>query len=433
MTRAQDVGAVGIGYDVTNPPAGVRLAFGAVAARLKVTITEMAQASGISRTAIADLLTNRWPVRSSPDDIRRAIGDLLEQHGATDEELLRLWHAEGRGASVRRKTGTTTAAATLPMRQLPAVQASATDPDQDQKDTDMLPMKATLTAAARRHFRLFTDPFNGPVCSDEQMFRGAEFEYVREAAWQSAQNAGFVAIVGESGAGKTTVLEDLQARLLREQQQCIVFTPSVVGMEQDDNKGKTLKAADLMHAIVSRLAPDDTMPQTPSARSLKAKRLLAASSAMGNTHLLLIEEAHCMPNETLKHLKRLNEIREGRRGLVGILLLAQPELKKRLSDDMRDGRLREVAQRCEVVELLPLDGDIKPYLQTRAAAAKVDLARIVTDDGIDKLRQRLTLRRDGGAVSLCYPLAVNNLLVRAMNAAAELGVPVVNADVVAAA
>lgn len=141
-----------------------------------------------------------------------------------------------------------------------------------------------------------------------------------------------------------------------------------------------------------------------------------------------------MPDSTFRHLKRLHELRVGRRSLLGILLLAQPELKRRLADGLRDGTLREVSQRCEVVELLPLDQDLKAYLECRARAVGADLTRIVDDSAIEQLRSRLSRRIDAKrSISLAYPLAVHNLLTRAMNAAAEIGAPVVTGDLVKAA
>ena len=46
------------GYDVENPPPNTRLWLGIVASRVGATITDMATAARISRTAIANLLTN---------------------------------------------------------------------------------------------------------------------------------------------------------------------------------------------------------------------------------------------------------------------------------------------------------------------------------------------------------------------------------------
>lgn len=413
-------------YDVANPPAGVRLRLCDVSSRLLVTITEMADATGISRTAIAGLMSNTWPVRSDPQQLRTALLELMAARGATDDELATLFHARGHhradAAPVDRA-----ALAPLPARPKTAPVVGAPE------DEDMLPMKAVLSPHARRHFKLLANPFDGQVRCDEQMFRGAEYDYVAEAAWQCAQTSGFVAIIGESGAGKTTVLEDLEARLEREQRRLLVFKPSVLGMEESERKGHTLKSADILHAIISVLAPDQPVPVTMQARTLRARKLLSASASMGTDHLLVVEEAHCMPDATLKHLKRLHEQRDGRRSLLGILLLAQPELKGRLLRGTLDGTLREVAQRCELVELLPLASDIKPYLQTRASAVGVDINRLITDDGVAALLDRLAIKGAKSAVSLAYPLAVNNLMICALNKAADIGAPLVDAGVVRAA
>lgn len=417
--RADQLRRAAPAYDPAEPPAGVKLWLGVVASELNVTITEMSVAAGISRSAIANVLSNVWPVKTPQEQIRTALTELLASRGATDEDLARLFHAHGRA------NGTAGAA----RQRGPEARPHQPGPTEaTEEEPDMLPMKTALTPQARRHFKLFSNPF-GDVTSAEAMFSGAEFEYVREAVWQAAQVSGFVAVVGESGAGKTTVMEDLETRLQHSTQRVVIFRPSVLGMEENDTKGKTLKSADVLHAIISELAPDQPMPQTIPARTLRARKLLAGSASMGNLHLLVIEEAHCMPNATMKHLKRLHELREGRRNLLGILLLAQPELKTRLTSGMVDGSLREVAQRCEIVELMPLDSDIKPYLVKRATAANVDIGRLISDKAIEQLRERLTVKRGAQKVSLAYPLAVNNMLIRALNAAAEIGAPCVDEEI----
>ena len=61
-----------------------------------------------------------------------------------------------------------------------------------------------------------------------------------------------------------------------------------------------------------------------------------------------------MPKATLKHLKRFSEIKDGLSPMLSVVMIAQPELRKRLS--VNDPDIREVAQRCDIVELPPLDG-----------------------------------------------------------------------------
>lgn len=407
-------------YELEHPPAGVRLRLGATAAALNVTVSEMAAALNLPRTTVYRILSNEWPARAKPHELqamRTALEELLARHGASSAQLAQLWHA-----SVRHGRDASTDKHGRPRGPQPI----------NPEEPDMLLPKQALSPQARRHFKLFTNPFDGEVLKDEQFFAGEDMRYVREAAWQCSQNSGFVAVVGESGAGKTTVQADLEARLQAEGRGVIVIKPSVLGMEESNAKGQMLKATDILHAIITTLQPEATVPQTLQARTVRAAKMLTASCEAGATHLLVIEEAHGLPDATLKHLKRLHELRIGRRSLLGILLLAQPELKVRLANGLRTGTLREVAQRVEIVELLPLDSDLRAYLVCRAEAAGARLADLVDDTAVDQLRTRLTRKTSNGAVSMCYPLAVNNMLTRAMNAAAELGVPKVSRDVIAA-
>lgn len=395
-----------------------------------VSLTELAAAVRISRSSLYSLATHGvWPARKDPAVLAAQLRDAMRERGATAEDLEDLFervpHAPP--ATAHATDETTQPAGRRRRRSAAATADQSTDKDED--DTMLLPKQA-LTPQARRHFKLFTNPFDGEVTTDEQMFVGDDIAYVREATWQCAQTGGFVAVCGESGAGKTTLQADLEARLERDPRGVIVIKPSVLGMEESDTRGKTLKSADILHAICSQLDPLNPVPQTLQARTVRARKLLSGSAQAGNLHLLVIEEAHAMPDAALKHLKRLHEMREGRRPLLGILLLAQPELKMRLAAGLRSGSLREVAQRCEIVELLPLDGDLKPYLERRAAAANVRLPALIDDQAVEQLRTRLTRKLGGAAVSMCYPLAVNNLVTRALNQAAELGVPLVTRDVV---
>lgn len=405
--------------DASQPAEGQKLNLGVVASRLAVTVTQMAEAAGISRTAIADLLSNKWPVRTDQAAIRGALLALMQQRGATDEEVRTLFHAFRASPECGSRTPK-------------GADSRATEqPDSTPEEDTMLLPKQALTPLAKRHFKIFTNPFDGEVASDAAMFVGDDIAYCREAIWQCAHNGSFVALVGESGAGKTTLVQDLEARLETDARQVVVIRPGVLGMEGNDTKGKAIKSADILHAIITALDSQAVVPQSLQSRTVKAHKLLSASAQAGNAHLLVVEEAHSMPDATLKHLKRLHEVRAGRRPLLGILLVAQPELKSRLADGLRNGLLREVAQRCEIVELLPLDAELKRYVEQRCEACNVPAERLLDDKAVEQVRERLVYRRQGGAVSMCYPLAVNNLLTRALNRAAELGAPLVTKDVVA--
>jgi type II secretory pathway predicted ATPase ExeA len=140
-----------------------------------------------------------------------------------------------------------------------------------------------------------------------------------------------------------------------------------------------------------------------------------------------------MPTPTLKHLKRWLEIKDGLRRLVGIALVGQTELRTRLVNG--GAELREVAQRIELVELGPLDADLEGYLRHKFARFDLKYEQVFTPDAADAIRARLIHLPRGAkpadARSICYPLVVNNLVSRAMNAASAVGYPQVDAQVIA--
>jgi type II secretory pathway predicted ATPase ExeA len=293
----------------------------------------------------------------------------------------------------------------------------------------MLLHKQSLTTAALRHFGLLADPFSNDLLGPEDVFISPGLRYVRESLWQHARHGGLLALVGESGSGKSTAVAAFRERLRREGRDCVLIEPSVLYMEENDRKGKTLKSAALIQAILSTLAPTATARRDAEARARQMHALLCEGHRAGRHHVLVIEEAHCLPTATLKHLKRFAELRDGMAPLLSILLVGQPELKRRLA--AHPAELRELAQRCDVIELPPLEEELEAYLGFKFRRIGVQLERIVSADALQALRQRLSVaagRTVGG--SLLYPLAVANALRAAMNLAASLGASRVDGDIV---
>lgn len=305
------------------------------------------------------------------------------------------------------------------------------------KDARMLPPKQQLSDAARRTFGLARNPFVADIDTAQDIFKTAQIRYISESLWQAAKHASFVAVVGESGSGKTTLLSEFKDRVYREAKSCTVIEPSVLYMEQNDTKGKTLKSAQIIAAIIATISPSITPKRDPEARARQVHQLLTDGHRAGQKFVLVIEEAHCLPTATLKHLKRFAEIKDGLSPLLSIVLVGQPELRDRLKVGNAD--VREVAQRIDILELHALDNDLEAYLKFKLARVGVDMASVFAPGAIDALRARLTFGKrtssasgkpTTAAVSLSYPLAVANTVVAAMNLAAELGADKVDASII---
>jgi type II secretory pathway predicted ATPase ExeA len=397
----------------------------ALLAEYGITQSSIVKATGISRSAISRLCSHKeWPLLDV-DLVKHKIDTYLRRRGLTDEQMGKLC-ASLQVRSIKQRPH-------LPSAALADFVPESIPTTDTVKEETMLLQNQALTPEARKHFNLARNPFVDDVQSTDDVFQTPSVRYVRATLLDAAQHHGFVAIVGESGAGKTTLAEDLDERIKADRRDVLVVRPYVLAMEGNDVKGKTLKSSHIAEALICALDPAASVKSSPQARYAQLHALLRASRAAGRRHLLLIEEAHCLPLATLKHLKRFLELKDGMQRLLGIALIGQPELRERLGS--QNAEVREVAQRCEIVELEALDAQLEGYLQHKFARFELKLADVFTPDAFDAIRTRLIHMPRGGrpgqARSLCFPLVVNNLVCRAMNAAAAAAWPQVDAQVIA--
>lgn len=370
---------------------------------------KVAMALNISPAAFSLIANhNIWPRRIKAAVLQEGIRSHLTQAGATEDQLRTAFEKR---AVVR-----------------DSERGSYANP-LDEEDAPMLLRKQTLMPATRKHFKLPGDPFE-EVTDVSEVYVNEHTRFVRATLLDCAKRGGFIALVGESGSGKTTLKRDLKDRINTQSLPIRVIEPYVLAMEQNDVKGRTLKSAHIADAILAEVAPHESPKQSADARFRQLERVLTESVQAGQHHTVIIEEAHAMPTATLKHLKRFLDLESGFKRLLSVILIGQTELAVRL--DERNAALREVVQRCEVITLPPLGAHLEDYLAFRLSRYSLPVKAIINDEGLHALTERLQPRVPRGHQqhSLLYPLAVHNLLIGAMNLAAESGAPVVNADVI---
>jgi type II secretory pathway predicted ATPase ExeA len=365
----------------------------------------LAEALGLSRPAVSAICNHgQWPANKDIDVLKQCITALLEGKGASAATLAALFET-----TPESKNGT-----------------------QTQEDFEMLLRKQPLFPDTKKHFGIFADPF-GELTDAAQVYDTPEVRYVRLALAQTLTSERFIAVCGESGAGKSTLRRDLIDRINRESLPVTIIEPYVLGLEDNDQKGKSLKATDIAAAIIRTVDPQAKMRLSAESRYAQLHNVLRESRRAGNRHVLIIEEAHGLSIPTLKHLKRFYELEDGFNRLLSIVLIGQTELAEKLAENRSE--VREVVQRIELITLDPLDNHLEGYLTHRLAAAGKKMSDIMDQGAIDALRNKLTVpsrQRGGKNISLLYPLAVGNQLIAAMNKAAEFGAPKVTADVIKA-
>jgi len=391
-----------------------------ILAHIDLTQAELRRETILSTPSVAQWLNHgMWPKRTDPEVLKEKVRTwLAECKAVVANDPFAECHDEVKAQESCNS---------------PEPEHTAEDHTNNEELDLMLLRKQTLSPEARRAFQLFRDPFADPASSDE-LFLSPDIRYVRESLYQGAKNGNlFAAVVGESGSGKSTIRKDLRARIIRDRLPIIVIEPYVLAMEDNDIKGKTLKSVHICEAILEEIAPSAKPARSSEARFRQVHRALRESAKMGNKHLLIIEEAHSLPVPTLKHLKRFFELEadNGFDKLISIVLIGQTELGRRL--DERSPEVREVVQRCELLTLNPLGTHLEAYLRHRFELAGKNLEEVIDTKAIAALYDKLTSPGRNGQPghSVVYPLAVQNVLTAAFNAAADVGANRLPAEIIA--
>jgi MSHA biogenesis protein MshM len=144
--------------------------------------------------------------------------------------------------------------------------------------------------------------------------RGATLEGLLYAI---LHDEGIVKVSGEIGSGKTTLCRVLMERLPAEVDTVFLANPSYSRTE-------------ILHAIAEELGqPASNDPAAPALRDLQAKLLELYGS--GRRVVVMIDEAHAMPEDTLEQVRLLSNLESSRHKLLQIVLFGQPELDEVLA------------------------------------------------------------------------------------------------------
>jgi len=167
------------------------------------------------------------------------------------------------------------------------------------------------------HFGLDEPPFRITPHPDfffDGADRGATLEGLLYAI---LHDEGIVKVSGEIGSGKTTLCRVMMERLPAEVETVFLANPSYSRTE-------------ILQAIAEELGlPAGSDPAAPALRALQEK-LLALYGA-GKRVVVMIDEAHAMPDDTLEQLRLLSNLESSRHKLLQIVLFGQPELDEALA------------------------------------------------------------------------------------------------------
>ena len=203
------------------------------------------------------------------------------------------------------------------------------------------------------HFGLSEPPFRITPHTDF-FFDGADRGATLEALiYAVLHDEGIVKVSGEVGSGKTMLSRVLMERLPAHVDTIYLATAS-------------LAADEILHAI----ADDLELSLSRERRSVALRELqehLIRLYGEGRRVVILIDEAHVMPEDTLEQVRLLSNLESNRHKLLQIVLFGQPELDATLAKSS----LRQLRDRItHAFRMRPLSQpEVAKYLSFRMRAA----------------------------------------------------------------
>ena len=219
------------------------------------------------------------------------------------------------------------------------------------------------------HFGLNKPPFQITPDLDFFFSGGRRGDILSALLHVAGHDEGIITLVAEVGSGKTLLARLMISRL--DTGVCAVYlaNPCFSRDEIIAAIGRDLGLTDMGSSIEGKLAV--------------LRDELLRRHAAGQRVLLVIDEAHAMPAESLEEVRLLSNLETGQHKLVNIMLFGQPELDGLLAEP----RLRQVRDRViHRFVLPPLQADeASAYIDHRLRAAGWHGARLFSASALARL------------------------------------------------
>lgn len=205
------------------------------------------------------------------------------------------------------------------------------------------------------------------------------------------ERKGFIAVLGEAGTGKTTLLRSVLDRLSEDVKVAYVFNTDVTFEE-------------MFRVVLLDLGLAHEKESVGKVEGIQRLNTLAIQRlANGGNVVLMVDEAQNLDRRCMENLRLLSNLETSKNKLIQIILSGQPELEAKL----RQPNLRQLSQRINLKRyILPFDEkETHEYIQHRLEVARYRGPRLFTREA-----EKLVWEYSGGIPRKINTVCDNSLL-----------------------
>lgn len=273
----------------------------------------------------------------------------------------------------------------------------------------------------RTTLKEFGLPFNPFESHPDTIFMNGNLEDVKYAIKDLINKKKFIAVTGPIGSGKTTLMHEIETELEKDENNYIIrpqiFAPA-----------KTTESS-LIEAMIRDMSEGAEIVRGNYEKKANALgKMFSDMVPQGRNFIVIIDNAHELPDRALKFLKRIYDREVKLKKLVSIVLIGQVELDQKLRNNHE---LSEVSQRIVPIHVPNYANCISAYIESRIddavgkGAGKLFVTKYIDDDAFKVIRHEYK-----GGSSYITPLFLNNLICRAMKKKRENAAPKITPDII---
>jgi type II secretory pathway predicted ATPase ExeA len=259
----------------------------------------------------------------------------------------------------------------------------------------MISQRLELSPQAIKYFGLKKDPFTDPPQSRDEVFISPQLRQVIDRVIDAVRYQGFVSVIGQIGAGKSTLRALIEDQLENESNLRIVW-PEFFDM---------INVSPMQIAESLLIAFDTPVPSSAVKRGNAVKALLSRLYKNGTRVAIGIDEAHRLNDKALSSLKNFLEMNSGGfQRYLGVVIFAQPKLTAKL----REPLFQEIYERIVPVNMPEFQETAADYLAHRLQLVGADINKLFDTEAIELIASQATT-----------PLSVGNIANEALKISME--------------